>query len=213
MRTRLGIILVAGLSLAPAPMVAQSWSIAPRYLLNWGGPGTYAGDINGWGLALARRMDAASRWEVRLTWDHLEYDLEVPLFATDLEPGDPEPVDGFGRVERAQVDVARYFRTDAVWQPFVHAGAGIYSIDMTEIDGVTDSGDPYHLVTETPTTGGVTIGVGSDVRASTRLALSLGFSYSQTFSEYTVTDTESGETGTIAPFAPLGLAASVGWRF
>ena len=196
----------------PAPLHAQQWGVAARQHINWGGPKSRAGDIQGYGVSLRRALGTAPQtpWEIALILDHLEYDLETPVHATGVEPraGD-EPVDQFTTVWRGQVELVRRLRMGHRWTPFLTAGAGIYAIDVPDVTGNTAAGGTFELRTESPTTAGLSVGVGSEWRLWRNISFALGFSYAQTFTKYEVTEVRSGATGTISPFAPLGVGSQL----
>ena len=215
-RSASGALACAVLCAPLSTLDAQRWGVGGAYHLNWGGPGSRAGDVPGYGLTLRRQLGAmaTSPWEAALSVDRFEYDLETPIHATSVDPpaGDP-PVDAFTTVLRTQVDVVRRYRMGRRWTPYLSAGAGLYLIDVPDITGNTSTGGTFVLRTESPTTGGISAGAGSEWRIVGGLTFTLAAAWSQTFTKYEVTELRTGERGTISPFAPLGLTTRIDYRW
>ena len=206
---------LAALALTASPLEGQRWAASLRYYLNWGGPGSRAGDIPGYGAAVSRSLGGSlgAQWNLGVSVDRFEYDLETPVHATGVETAVGDEVDAFTLVTRAQVELARRFRLGSRWTPFLSAGLGVYVIDVPEISGNAANGGTYVLRTESPTTAGVAVAAGSEWRLFGPASFALTLSYAQTFSDYTVTEVGSGARGTISPFSPLGLGAQLVFRW
>lgn len=197
---------------ARTSLFAQSrWSIAARHHLNWGGPRTRAGDIQGYGIAAW--YDTGRRWRLSAGIDHLEYDLETPIHATTVQsaPGD-KPVDSFTKVFRARVDGAWLLTRRARWTPYLSAGVAAYSIDAADVKGNTADGETFSLDIDTPTTVGISAALGIDWALHNRVGAGFALSYAQSAARYRVTDNQSGARGTIAPLAILGLTTQISFR-
>jgi hypothetical protein len=189
-----------------------NWRAGARHHVGWGGASTRAGDIMGFGIAIAR--DLGSRWTVSALVDRLEYDLETPVHATGIEPraGD-DPVDAFITVNRVGLDATWALREGGRWRPFVGAGIAAYAIDAGEARGNRADGGTFDLEVDTPTTAGVSASIGSEWMLGSRLRFGIAGSYAQTFSRYTVTDRPTGASGEISPLAPIGIISQISLRW
>ena len=71
----------------------------------------------------------------------------------------------------------------------------------------------YQLVVETPVTPAANGAFGIDVRIVRGLVLNFGVEYGQACRGYRVTDTVSGQSGTIDPLSPFGPELALAYRF
>jgi opacity protein-like surface antigen len=207
---------LAAVPVGTAALPAQQWAAGARHHVAWGGPSTRAGDIQGYGVSLRRSLGAAARspWELELSVDRLEYDLETPVHAVGVEPRATDlPVDAYTTITRGMVEVVRRFHTDARIVPFVSAGGGVWAIDVPDVSGNVEGGGTFRLRIESPTTVGLTAGAGGEWRIIERLVLRMALSFAQTTTRYRVTDVESGAVGRISPHASLGLGTQLALRW
>lgn len=211
-RRVVGVAVVTVAATAATTHAQDPWRLDGRYHINWGGPSSRAGDIQGYGLAMSREF--GSRWRFGGAIDRLEYDLETPVHAVGIEPRASDlAVDAFTKVARVSIETHYLLRTGTHWRTFVGAGLGIYEISAGEARGNRADGGTFDLEVETPTTVGLSLTVGSEWRIIRNLAGGISLSAAQTMSKYKVTDTVSGARGTISPFAPLGVSAHLAYLF
>ncbi len=216
MRVRVWLVAWMGVTaLLESATVASgesAWQAGLQSGIHWGGEGTRAGDIMGLGAFAAYSW--SERWTQTFVFDRLEYDLETPVAALPIQPpvGDP-PVDSYFTVLRLQSELEYHFRSGGKWDPFAGFGLGFYSFDPGPANGNTAAGGVYRLTVDAPDGIGVTARLGSDWNLSPRWRLGVSLSYSQTFRDFTVTDSVTGASAKIDAFAPLGVTTRIAVRF
>lgn len=214
---RWGVLPVAGaiLLFASAPRLIHAqedsnWDAGANVYLLFGSVGTRTGDVGGYGGFV--RYHYNDHWVQRVGVDFYRYDLETPIDATEInDTGDP--VDSLTIVWRFHTDLEYHFRPGMKWDPYFAGGVGYYSIHAPDIDGPTPGGGRYELEIDTPGTVGLMAAAGSDWRIGNALSLGLVAMFQQTFADYEVKEKISGETGTINPFAVVGVTAPLTVHF
>ena len=177
------------------------------------GSGKPANDILGAAAILRYRL-ANPNWWIGASIDHSpEFDVEVPLKFFGLE-SEGEVADSIAVSTMVSVFVEYQHGADRLgWIPFGTLGLGINNIDVDDNSGTLSTGGPFNLKIDADTETVIEGSAGIRYQFSRTWSVSASALLQHRIADWTVEETESGQTTTIDDYTVSGAYFGVNYRF
>ena len=198
---------LGGVALAQAG--DSRFEIGPRVMLVTAG-GEPSNDLMGGGIFGRYRL--SDKWLVGVAVDSIGGDFELPNQLVGVTT--PEVYDAkmdllivSGWAER------EYGKKDARLRWFWTAGLGFSSPDVTDVAGLTSDGGTFDITTDPGSEIVATVSGGLRRALGRRWAFEAALRLDHHFADWTVTDRDSGQTGTVSDYTAKGLHVAFTYRF
>lgn len=177
------------------------------------GSGKPANDILGAAAILRYRL-VNPNWWIGASIDHSpEFDVEVPLSFFGLE-SEGEVVDSIAVSTMVSAFIEYQHGANRIgWIPFGTLGLGINNIDVDDESGTLSTGGPFTIKIDAGTETVIEGSAGIRYQFSRSWSASASALLQHRFADWTVEETESGQTTTIDDYTVSGAYFGVNYRF
>ena len=174
------------------------------------GKGTPANDMIGEGLV--GRFRLADAWHIGVALDTVTFDYETPNRTLGMPAN--AVVDGTNEWQRTSIVVERRFDSDRRWDWYWLAGLGIANVDdVANVAGVRADGGTFNIATVADDELHIFAGAGFHRPLGQRWLLDTSLTLEHHDTNYQLTDSVSGASGTIGSQSVYGIAIGVSYRF
>jgi len=212
-RRYLCLLLSAALWAISTNAVAQEKQLEvglrPLLLLSQGEP---SNDMFGGGIVGSWHWK--DDWFFGIALDSMSFDYERPQNILGI-PQDPSlaTIDGSNSFTRLSGWVERRYDRGGKWDWFWNAGLGIASVDEDIVSGPTATGGTFNIITDASTEVHLMGSAGLRRPLGEKWTFTATFHLEHHLTDYEITDTVSGATGKIGSHTPVGLSATLSYRF
>ena len=177
------------------------------------GRGEPANDMLGGGIAGSWHWK--DDWFFGVALDSVTFDYERPHQVLNIQQ-DPDlaTIDGTNSFTRVAGWVERRYDRAGAWDWFWNAGLGFASVDAAAVvAGPTASGDTFSIVTDAASEVHFMAGIGLRRPLGEKWVLAPALHLEHHLTDYKITDTVSGATGTIGAQSPFSANITLSYRF
>lgn len=171
------------------------------------GPGDPTNDMLGAGFFA--RVQMTPQWTLGIGFDQLNFDVETPIDAVGLRAPE-EDADGMSDSLSGWVERSGTINDHFKW--FLGAGASYASLSVGEVTGMTNEGDPYHLINDISSEFTLLGEAGIRFKLFGSLSFEAAARTQQHFGDWEFQEVNSGRDGTIDNYRTIGLWLGISIR-